>query len=53
VLAPPGASVAAAGRTELEIAVPPWPKFLRGCLRHRESLDAQLPQALVHDAEYG
>jgi hypothetical protein len=35
-----------------EIAVPPWPKFLRGCLRYRESLDRQLPDAPVHDAEY-
>jgi hypothetical protein len=40
-------------RVEPEIAVPPWPKFLRGCLRYRESLDAQLPGAPVHDAEYG
>jgi hypothetical protein len=34
------------------IAVPPWPKFLRGCLRYRESLDRELPNAPVHDAEY-
>ena len=25
--------------------VPDWPQFLRGCLRYRESLDEQLPQA--------
>jgi len=25
--------------------VPEWPQFLRGCLRYRESLDAQLPAA--------
>ena len=25
--------------------VPPWPQFLRGCLRYRESLDEQLPNA--------
>lgn len=25
--------------------VPEWPQFLRGCLRYRESLDAQLPTA--------
>jgi hypothetical protein len=25
--------------------VPEWPQFLRGCLRYRESLDAQLPDA--------
>jgi hypothetical protein len=35
-----------------EIAVPPWPKFLRGCLRYRESLDRQLPNATVVDKEY-
>jgi len=34
------------------IAVPPWPKFLRGCLRYRESLDRELPDAPVYDAEY-
>ena len=26
-------------------AVPEWPQFLRGCLRYRESLDRQLPDA--------
>ncbi|HVG81367.1 MAG TPA: hypothetical protein VNB28_03710 [Methylomirabilota bacterium] len=35
-----------------EIAVPPWPKFLRGCLRYRESLARELPHAPVMDAEY-
>jgi hypothetical protein len=25
--------------------VPTWPEFLRGCLRYRESLDDQLPNA--------
>jgi hypothetical protein len=28
-----------------DLAVPAWPQFLRGCLRYRESLDAQLPSA--------
>jgi len=37
---------------EQEVAVPPWPKFLRGCLKYRESLDRELPDAPVHDAEY-
>ena len=27
------------------VAVPEWPQFLRGCLRYRESLDTQLPNA--------
>jgi hypothetical protein len=26
-------------------AVPAWPDFLRGCLRYRQSLDEQLPNA--------
>jgi hypothetical protein len=36
-----------------DIAVPPWPKFLRGCVRYRESLERQLPNAPVADVEYG
>ena len=28
-----------------DLAVPAWPQFLRGCLRYRESLDAQLLNA--------
>ncbi len=28
-----------------DIAVPEWPQFLRGCVRYRESLDAQLPNS--------
>jgi hypothetical protein len=35
-----------------QVAVPPWPKFLRGCLRYRESHDRELPHAPVLDAEY-
>ena len=34
------------------IAVPPWPKFLRGCIKYRESLDRELPQAAVHDQDF-
>jgi hypothetical protein len=34
------------------IAVPPWPKFLRGCVRYRQSLDEQAPDAPVLDLEY-
>ena len=26
-------------------SIPEWPEFLRGCLRYRESLDRQLPNA--------
>jgi len=35
------------------IAVPPWPQFLRGCLRYRESLERELPNAPPHPADYG
>lgn len=35
-----------------DIAVPPWPKFLRGCVRYRESLDRELPNAPRADFEY-
>ena len=34
-----------------QVAVPPWPKFLRGCLRYRESLERELPNAPVADVE--
>jgi hypothetical protein len=37
---------------EPEIAVPPWPKFLRGCVKYRESLDTQRPGAPVFDKDY-
>ena len=32
-------------RVTPEVAVPPWPKFLRGCLRYREALERELPDA--------
>lgn len=32
--------------------VPTWPEFLRGCLKYRESLDTQLPNAPRSDAKY-
>jgi hypothetical protein len=35
-----------------DVAVPPWPKFLRGCLRYRESLESELPNAPAFDDEY-
>ena len=37
---------------EADIAVPPWPKFLRGCIRFRQSLDDQLPGHEVDDREF-
>ena len=39
-------------RTQPDIAVPPWPKFMRGCIRYRQSLDAQAPDAPVYDKEF-
>jgi hypothetical protein len=35
-----------------EVAVPPWPRFLRGCVRYRESLERELPNAPVADFEH-
>jgi hypothetical protein len=35
-----------------ELAVPPWPKFLRGCVKYRESLDRELPNAEVANVEF-
>ena len=39
-------------RVTPEVAVPPWPKFLRGCLRYREALERELPNAPSADFEY-
>ncbi len=33
-----------------EVAVPPWPKFMRGCLAYREALDRELPAASIDDS---
>ena len=35
-----------------EIAIPSWPKFLRGCVRYREALERELPTAAVVEAEF-
>ena len=29
----------------VDIAVPEWPQFMRGCVRYRQSLDEQAPNA--------
>ena len=39
-------------RVTPDVAVPPWPKFLRGCLRYREALERELPEAPKPDYEY-
>ena len=38
-------------KTDAVLTVPAWPQFLRGCLRYRESLDRQLPNAPRTDDE--
>ena len=32
-------------KTSPSLEVPEWPQFMRGCIRYRQSLDEQLPQA--------
>ena len=39
-------------RLEPKVAVPDWPQFMRGCIRYRQSLDAQLPDAPRTTAEF-
>jgi hypothetical protein len=39
-------------KTDPKLAVPVWPEFLRGCLRYRESLDTQQPNAVRVPDEY-
>jgi len=36
-----------------QIAVPPWPRFLRGCVRYREALERERPDAPIHEREFG
>jgi hypothetical protein len=35
-----------------DITVPEWPQFLRGCVRYRQSLDAERPDAPRTTEEY-
>lgn len=39
-------------QVEPAIAVPEWPQFLRGCVRYRQSLDEQAPDAPRTTEEY-
>jgi hypothetical protein len=39
-------------RIEPDVAVPEWPQFLRGCVRYRQSLDEQQPDAPRTTDEY-
>ena len=38
---------------EPAILVPEWPQFMRGCIKYRESLDAQAPAAPRTSVEFG
>ena len=39
-------------RTDPLPVVPTWPEFLRGCLRYRQSLDEQVPNAPRSDEPF-
>jgi hypothetical protein len=39
-------------KSSISPVVPEWPVFLRGCLRYRQSLDEQLPDAPRSKDEY-
>ena len=38
-------------KTDPVPVVPEWPQFMRGCVRYRQSLDEQLPDAPRSDEE--
>jgi hypothetical protein len=40
-------------RTDPVPAVPAWPELMRGCLRYRQSLDEQAPDAPRTDEPFG
>jgi hypothetical protein len=40
-------------RTDPKIMVPEWPQFMRGCIRYRQSLDEQRPDAPRSSKEFG
>ncbi|HEY0155788.1 MAG TPA: hypothetical protein VGF28_00700 [Thermoanaerobaculia bacterium] len=40
-------------KTDPVPVVPEWPQFLRGCVRYRESLDRQAPDAPRTEKEFG
>jgi hypothetical protein len=39
-------------KTDPQPVVPEWPRFMRGCVHYRQSLDAQLPTAPRTDTEF-
>lgn len=40
-------------KSDPQPVVPEWPQFLRGCIRYRQSLDQQLPDAPREAREFG
>ena len=40
-------------QTDPQPEVPAWPRFMEGCIRYRQSLDDQLPDAPRIDRPYG
>jgi hypothetical protein len=39
-------------RIAAAVAVPAWPQFMRGCIKYRQSLDEQAPDAPRVSAEF-
>lgn len=39
-------------KTEPDIAVPQWPRFMEGCIHYRKSLDEQRPDAQRTDESF-
>lgn len=39
-------------QTDPDVAVPPWPTFMRGCVAYRQALEDELPGAPVADVEH-
>jgi len=39
-------------KADASIEVPAWPQFMRGCIRYRQSLDKQAPEAPRVDREF-
>lgn len=39
-------------KTDPVPVAPEWPEFMRGCIRYRESLDRQLPEAARTDKPF-
>ncbi len=35
------------------VVVPDWPQFMRGCVKYRQSLDEQAPNAVRSSKEFG